>query len=46
MAATVFRQSHQLTTVEILDLRHFSSADLRSLLEEEVETWRNLLSWD
>jgi hypothetical protein len=45
MAATVFRRSH-LTTVEILDLRHFSSADLRSLLEEEVETWRNLLFWD
>ena len=45
MAATVFRRSH-LTTVEILDLRHFSSADLRSLLEEEVETWRNLLCWD
>jgi ribosomal protein S18 acetylase RimI-like enzyme len=46
MAATVFRRSHQLTTVEILDLRHFASADLRSLLEEEVETWRRLLCWD
>jgi len=46
MAATVFPRSHQLTTVEILDLRHFSSADLRCLLEEEVETWRSLLCWD
>ncbi len=46
MAATVFRRSHQLTTVEILDLRHFSSADLRSLLEEEVEAWGDLLAWD
>ncbi|MGC2112326.1 MAG: N-acetyltransferase [Candidatus Korobacteraceae bacterium] len=46
MAATVFRRSQQLTTVEILDLRHFSSADLRSLLDEEVEVWGGLLCWD
>lgn len=46
MAATVFRRSQQLTTVEILDLRHFSSVDLRPLLEEEVETWGSLLCWD
>jgi ribosomal protein S18 acetylase RimI-like enzyme len=32
--------------VEILDLRHFSSADLRPLLEEEATLWSNLLSWD
>ncbi len=32
--------------VEILDLRHFSSSDLRSLLDEEVETWGRLLAWD
>jgi ribosomal protein S18 acetylase RimI-like enzyme len=32
--------------VEILDLRHFTSADLRPLLEEEAETWSRLLSWD
>ncbi len=46
MAATVFRRSHQLVNVEILDLRHFSSADLRPLLDEEVEVWGNLLAWD
>jgi ribosomal protein S18 acetylase RimI-like enzyme len=46
MAATVFRRSHQSTTVEILDLRHFSSADLRPLLEQEVDAWGNMLSWD
>ena len=46
MAATVFRRSHQLTTVEILDLRHFSSADLRPLLEQETEVWGTLLCWD
>ncbi len=46
MAATVFRRSHQLTNVEILDLRHFSSTDLRSLLDEEVEVWGKLLCWD
>ena len=32
--------------MEILDLRHFASADLRPLLEEEIATWQRLLSWD
>jgi ribosomal protein S18 acetylase RimI-like enzyme len=32
--------------MEILDLRHFASADLRPLLEEEIDTWGRLLSWD
>jgi len=32
--------------VEILDLRHFSSADLRPLLEDEVGEWSRALSWD
>jgi len=32
--------------VEILDLRHFSSADLRPLLEEEIRLWAGLLCWD
>jgi ribosomal protein S18 acetylase RimI-like enzyme len=32
--------------VEILDLRHFSSGDLRPLLDEEIELWARLLSWD
>jgi ribosomal protein S18 acetylase RimI-like enzyme len=32
--------------VEILDLRHFSSMDLRPLLEDEIQVWSNLLSWD
>jgi ribosomal protein S18 acetylase RimI-like enzyme len=32
--------------MEILDLRHFSSADLRPLLEDEVAEWGRLLSWD
>ena len=46
MAATVFRRSHHLTTVEILDLRHFSSTDLRPLLDQEVEAWGRMLCWD
>jgi ribosomal protein S18 acetylase RimI-like enzyme len=46
MAATVFRRTHSLTTVEILDLRHFSSADLRPLLEYEVDAWGTMLAWD
>ena len=32
--------------MEILDLRHFSSVDLRPLLEDEILVWANLLSWD
>ena len=32
--------------MEILDLRHFASSDLRPLLEEEADLWRELLSWD
>src|SRR6266478_4586422 len=32
--------------VEILDLRHFSSADLRPLLEDEIREWSRVLSWD
>ena len=32
--------------MEILDLRHFSSVDLRPLLEDEVREWACLLSWD
>jgi ribosomal protein S18 acetylase RimI-like enzyme len=32
--------------MEILDLRHFSSADLRPLLEEEIALWGKLLAWD
>ena len=32
--------------VEILDLRHFSSVDLRPLLEGETQVWSRLLSWD
>ena len=32
--------------MEILDLRHFSSADLRPLLEEEIAAWGRELCWD
>jgi len=32
--------------VEILDLRHFSGVDLRSLLDDETRAWSRLLSWD
>lgn len=32
--------------MEILDLRHFSSVDLRPLLEDEIQVWSRLLSWD
>jgi ribosomal protein S18 acetylase RimI-like enzyme len=32
--------------MEILDLRHFSSADLRPLLEDEISMWGRMLAWD
>ena len=32
--------------MEILDLRHFSSIDLRPLLSDETQLWSRLLSWD
>ena len=32
--------------MEILDLRHFSAVDLRSLLDDETHAWSRLLSWD
>lgn len=32
--------------MEILDLRHFSSVDLRPLLDDETRLWARLLSWD
>jgi ribosomal protein S18 acetylase RimI-like enzyme len=32
--------------LEILDLRHFSSTDLRPLLEDEIVLWERLLAWD
>ena len=32
--------------MEILDLRHFSSVDLRPLLEDETQLWSRLLTWD
>lgn len=32
--------------MEILDLRHFSSTDLRPLLEDEIALWSQRLSWD
>ena len=32
--------------MEILDLRHFSSVDLRPLLDDEIQVWSSLLCWD
>jgi ribosomal protein S18 acetylase RimI-like enzyme len=38
--------SRYRSRLEILDLRHFSSVDLRPLLEDETQLWGRLLSWD
>ena len=32
--------------MEVLDLRHFSSVDLRPVIQDEVQMWSRLLSWD
>ncbi len=34
------------TQLEILDLRHFTSAQLRPLLEDEARRWNQRLHWD
>ncbi len=39
-------RSNWTQSVEILDLRHFSSADLRGVLEEESGVWGRELFWD
>ena len=39
-------RAHQPFGVEILDLRHFSSQQLRPLLERETQLWADLMSWD
>jgi ribosomal protein S18 acetylase RimI-like enzyme len=32
--------------IEVLDLRHFSAAQLRPLLRDEAERWQRRLNWD
>ena len=39
-------EARRRSPVEILDLRHFSSVDLRPLLDDETQVWSRLLSWD
>src|SRR5258708_6548900 len=39
-------RSGTLETVEILDLRHYTSADLRPLLDREAEVWAERMVWD
>jgi ribosomal protein S18 acetylase RimI-like enzyme len=36
----------RLSQLEVLDLRHFSGAQLRPLLRDEAERWRRRLHWD
>lgn len=46
MSALAKPEPSRSSRVEILDLRHFSSVDLRPLLEDEMRVWSRLLSWD
>jgi ribosomal protein S18 acetylase RimI-like enzyme len=36
----------QTPALEIMDLRHFTSADLRPLLDHESQRWAKMLAWD
>ena len=38
--------SQPAPAMEIVDLRHFGSADLRPLLEQESQQWTESLAWD
>jgi ribosomal protein S18 acetylase RimI-like enzyme len=38
--------AHRSWPLDIIDLRHFASTDLRSLLEEEAREWVRKLDWD
>jgi ribosomal protein S18 acetylase RimI-like enzyme len=42
----VFRSNPVVRPPEILDLRHFSAAQLRPLLRDEATRWRARLHWD
>ncbi|MBV9623579.1 MAG: hypothetical protein JOZ14_06320, partial [Acidobacteria bacterium] len=44
--ASAIRRIWSGAEVEILDLRHFTSADLRPLLDDEIKVWADLLCWD
>jgi ribosomal protein S18 acetylase RimI-like enzyme len=46
MSALAKSEPFRSPRVEILDLRHFSSVDLRPLLDDEIQIWSRLLSWD
>jgi ribosomal protein S18 acetylase RimI-like enzyme len=46
MSALAKPEPSRSPQVEILDLRHFSSLDLRPLLDDEIQVWARLLSWD
>jgi ribosomal protein S18 acetylase RimI-like enzyme len=43
---TRFLAANPITQLEILDLRHFSAAKLRPLLQDEALRWQRRLHWD
>src|SRR3954470_15349669 len=46
MAAVSKSISPMLENAEIVDLRHFGSADLRPMLARETEAWAGTMDWD
>jgi ribosomal protein S18 acetylase RimI-like enzyme len=46
MATAPQTDASSLASVELLDLRHFSARQLRSLLEQESRVWHQQLRWD
>jgi ribosomal protein S18 acetylase RimI-like enzyme len=44
--AAVIEPASKLPSAELIDLRDIRSHDLKDLLLEEIETWRETLDWD
>lgn len=44
--AAVIEPASKLPSAELVELRDLHSSDLKGLLNEETEVWRNLLEWD
>src|SRR5262249_43693620 len=44
--AAVIEPASSLPSAELIELRDLRSPDLKDLLEEEIEVWRDALEWD
>src|SRR5881296_2759372 len=44
--AALIEPASKLPSAELIELRDLRSHDLREMLEEEIEVWRDALEWD